>query len=162
MILPLYVLRKYDELFEERGFKCIRTPRSWYVLDYLDFEEPDYSNRRIQLLADYLPYRLYPINVVLYTLEEAISYKKSKIFYTDSGKILKWKKEKFYRLEDHFVRSSWVTDLGETVLDIKDYGIAKIRYYDGEPYAKIATIGKQKVLYCLAKEKGKPPLRIKV
>lgn len=162
MKLPLYAIRKHEGLFHERGFKCIRTAKSWYVLDYNEFNDPDYGSRRLSLLAELLPYKLYPIDKVVITVEQLVTQKKYREFYTDEGKLLKWSKKKYFSIEDHYIRSSWITDSGKFVIDVKDAGIFEVPKYNMEPVAKIVTVGKETLLYGMSEEKGQSPRRVKL
>jgi hypothetical protein len=157
------MLRKNEGIFNEGRFKCIRTARSWYVLDYIEHPETDYSKRRLELLKETpLPYKLYPINIVINTIEQLVSNKTSGIFYTDPGRIFKWKKQKFYKIEDFLVQQSWLADDGNPVVLIKEYGITKAPSYNNEKYARLIEVNRQLLLYGFTEEKGTFPKRVKL
>lgn len=164
MELPLYCLRKYTRLFKESGYFCIETPKDRYVLDYETIVEPDYVDRRLKLLADTTkPYKLYPISLVLETLDEVASLKSSvKHFYTNSGRVVNLKLTSFYQIKPYKVQNRWLSDSGEYILYVKDIGPIKAPKYNGESYVLMVEFNKARLLFGYTDDPSSARKRIKL
>lgn len=113
MKFPLWPIRQYTLIFEERGYKCIQTHKNRYVLDYLEPTCEDYVSRRIQLLGDKSkPYSLYPIYFTIKDTAGLLQYRKHTSFY-DGRRLVKWNKTKFYKVYHHRIRTVWEDDRGK-------------------------------------------------
>lgn len=161
---PYYLLREYERVFIEGEYKCIETAKNRYVLDMADLSKEDlsYAKRRVELLrrVKTLPYRIYPVNVIISNLTQFIGYG-ARNLYADDGTIVRWTKQKFYPIEDHLIQRTWVT-AGKQFAEIKDVGTLLVTPYNGEKYAKIVHFGNQRLFYGYADRILTKPRRIKL
>lgn len=111
--LPVYAVRAYEDLFEEGDFIIIQTHKSRWVLDCPDLEGT-YYQRRTKMLGMEMPYKLYPLKKRITTLAQLVN-SNSKLLIDESGKLLKWKKEKMYRIEVRKIVSHHQTPTGSWV-----------------------------------------------
>jgi hypothetical protein len=164
IILPLYTMREYSRIFKEQDYLCVETAKNRYVLDYADIIESSYSARRLKLLADSTkPYKLYPINLVINSIQELMSVvKKYRNFFTDAGKVYVYKPQKFYSIDAYKIESYWPTTTGRHVIFNREIGPLSAPSFTGEPYMLIVAIGVQRLLYGYWSGEGPRPRRIKL
>lgn len=164
MELPLYCLRQYTRLFKESGYFCIETARNRYVLDYETVIEPDYVTRRLKLLADKTkPYSIYPISIVIETLDQLASLKSTvKHFYTNAGKVVSLKLTTFYQIKAYKAQNRWVSDSGDVVLYVKDVGPIKAPMYNGEDYVLMVEFNRARLLFGYTDDPSSARKRIKL
>lgn len=143
---PLYAIRKYVEISVEGEYKIICTRLTKYVLDFSESSIASYSHRRLELLRRTLPYKIYPIRHILTTHRELVGLS-GKLFYTDSGKLLKYKASVFYALVPALIESSWLDSSGYSNIKVRGYStIFKSNAYNKEKYAIIAYRGRSEFL----------------
>lgn len=108
--LPVYAVRAYEDLFEEGDFLIMQTHMTRWVLDCPSLGGT-YYQRRTKMLGMDLPYKLYPLNKRITTLSQLI-HSKAKLLIDENGKLLKWKKERMYKVEVRKVLSHHQTTTG--------------------------------------------------
>lgn len=114
---PYYALREYSNIWDEGPYKLISTYYNTYVLDYVDKSgAPTLAERRLLLLSEKLPYKLYSLNG-RYTHIAPMLMTTNRLFLDSLGNIKKIRKPKRYRLT-----SCKVIDIVE--LGFKRYGIS--------------------------------------
>ena len=144
MKFPAYPIRHIGGSFNEGRYLCLSTYRSRYVLDYLD-GEGSYLERRIQLLGDdRKPYSLYPITHTINTPQELVQARsKVKKLYFGDGKVLNWKKTKFYSITPRRILARWLLDTGHSGLQLKgvDYPITSTEWFDSKYALTVEFLG---------------------
>lgn len=161
---PLYPIRSYERIFTEGPYKCIETARNRYVLDNPELKESCYTKRRLRLLDDKdKPYQLYPINFKIDSLIQLVGLK-ARIFYTNEGKLTKWKKEKYFKVNTYLVMAFWVSETDKKMVKVHgiSYPIQVDNSYVGQKYVKLVELGKQRLFYGCTNNKVEPPYRIKI
>lgn len=149
---PLYGMRQYHTIWIEGEYKIISTHKNRYVLDLADTRDTTYSFRRLELLRRELPYKIYPITEIIRDARE-LALTKTLQFYTDNGKLLRYKKKRFVPRETRPILDYWLTDEGRTMLQIQGVPTAlQILNYNGERYAEVLRDGKSFILMGVSNE----------
>lgn len=146
---PLYAIRKYACITYEFGYKIIQTHRNKYVLDYEDSDILEYRDRRVALLREELPYKLYPISKLIYSVSDMYE-SKTKIFLDRTGNIVRWIPNKMFPVVSRYIDNIWTNPSGYKVFTV--LGLSTkfvIDEYRGEKYASIMQIGKRNILFGL-------------
>jgi hypothetical protein len=164
-MFPLYGIRRYCSLSVEGVFKVIETAKNRYVLDYKDISaEPCYSARRLDLLREpWLPYNIYPVNLVVNSQDQLIA-SRHKLFYTDKGQIVRYKPTKYGKIETHSITSNWVNvSNGKVVIVCRGVNTKfELIKYDNEKYAYVLHEGGKEFLLGIGNSEEYGKLRMKV
>lgn len=148
---PLYEMRKYESIFEEGGYKVIQTARNRYVLD-CEHLDGVYAERRLSLLAEDLPYSLYPLSKRIETISQILECK-HRTFIDRLGRIFQWKPSKFYKVECLPIVDRWLTSTGKCTIRVKGC-MSKFVVSNGNyKYAQIVKVGKLEYLFELLNDK---------
>jgi len=162
--LPLYPLRGYELIFEVAGFKIVQTLKTRWVLDCPELEG-DYFQRRMQLLAMDLPYKLYPLRDGVHTMGELISLRRrTKKFIDKNGTIQEWSPTKYYKAKSKPIVAKWIPNhvpkLCFALGDVSEIFSINLPNYVAN-YARVIEIGNRRILYDVTEERM-PDTRIKL
>lgn len=145
---PLYELRGYTDIHDEGIYRVVQTPKTRWVLDYVDEYKTDelYENRRIQLKTDrFRPYELYPLYTRMTTPGQVLLSRKSK-FIDKYGKILTYIPSQFCDIEIVKISYSWRVSHSTRAYKILPYNRTFISY-DGEfTHLAYVKLGKRFIL----------------
>ncbi len=163
MEFPLYAIRGYREINIEGRYKIIQTDHFKFVLDDLSLMDtvPLYADRRVELLRRAIPYRMYPLDEIITSLESLVSSKR-RVFIDKYGKLVRWNKKQFVPVKTRKIINTHLLDNGRWLLwaDGLDHPF-EVPVYSGETFLQFVYINKVPTLYKLHKEKVKDT-RIKI
>lgn len=148
-------MRKYRRIFIEGKYKIIETAKTRYVLDFAEHEEPEYSKRRVKLLAEDLPYKMYPLNKRI-TRVAQIFDAKTRLFIDKTGKMINYRPTKFLPVVCRRIVKTWQTPKG--YFAIKVDGVASTFLVDsgGYDYAQLIKTNKGYILFDVLYHSVKP------
>lgn len=160
--LPVYIMRGYDRVFTEGDLSIVETPFDRYVLDNPSLPG-NYAQRRLFLFADSknLPYKLYPLRKQIKYLSQMVASGKSN-FIDSTGKLFKWKKSKFYKIETARVLTCNRIFNGKYQIYVKNVPFPFILPEPANYISYILVSGSPVVYGVYEEEPESPRLRVKI
>lgn len=111
---PVYPIKRYKRKFEEDGIIYIDTTNNRFIFDVPSLEG-DYFERREQIAAMDLPYKIFPL-VGKCTNIAHIKVSKGNTFVDNSGRIFKYRATKRVPLQNVGVHNYSISETGKCVL----------------------------------------------
>ena len=144
---PLFEMRAYESKFEEGNYIVLQTQKTRWVLDYKLKTDEDYATRRLKLKTDPLrPYKIYPLYKMYSTIGQVVNSKKRN-FIDSSGKLIKYKPSKFFKIYIEKIKASWITLTGYKAYKV--LGTSHTFVFPDGDYTHLAYIkmGKRAILF---------------
>lgn len=143
---PIYVVRKYHRIFTEGKYKIIQTAKTRYVFDYVDYTESNYYSRRVMLLAENLPYKLYPINKRITRIGQVLD-SKARLFVDVTGKLINYTPTRFVPVVCKRIIKTWTTPKGYFAIKLEGVTTTFIVDSGGYSYAQVIKTNKGYILF---------------
>ena len=160
--LPVYVMRGYDKISTEGDFTIVTTVYNRYVLDNKSLPG-NFAQRRLFLYGEgpKLPYKLYPLKSQIKYLSQMVASGKSD-FIDSTGKLFKWKKSKFYKVETAKVLTCNRIYNGKYQVYVKNVPYPFILSEPAEYISYILVTGSPVIYAVYDEEPESPRLRVKI
>ncbi len=151
------MVRSYERIYEENGFKILQTQRCRYILD-VPALEGNYASRRIQMLGMKLPYKMYRLKERFTTLAQIVVSKR-RLFLDIEGNLVRYKPTVFYKVIYDEVRTKWQNDKGRWCFIGKANNSIYSCLTDGFTHYGYIQVGRRRVLYDLCTERKKDTIK---
>lgn len=160
---PLYALRSYYSIEIEGDYKVISTFKNRYILDDANpMYGTTYEQRRLRLLSENTPYKLYPLNIRMETLSHILTLRPRKMIDAVGSVVSLPKDAKFHKVISEFIESKYQTPSGNIVFNVR--GCPQpftVRNFLGARYARYIKIGRLYILFDISEDKL-PDTRVKL
>lgn len=143
---PLYVMREYVCINTEAQYKIITTYKTKYVLDYATASEKSYSLRRVALLGEKLPYKLYPLSKRITSLTEMFTCN-NRVFIDNKGVIRRYTPSDYQNLVCRAIEYREVLKDGNMLIKVIGIPHTINTPYSTNPYARVVKYKGVYVLY---------------
>lgn len=139
-LLPLFPMRKYENLEREGTKVYIYTHFDKYILDDTSLSG-NYIERRLSLQFSKDP-KLYPIKKICNTLQELVN-SGSKVFIDTEGRLVRWSKQKYYTVySQEVLKANMIAKTSvEMFFKIPEGGLQRVvasKYYK---YVRVVKLG---------------------
>ena len=158
---PLYALREYISIWTEGEYSILCSARNRFVIDYATPDpETTYGQRRVALLAESLPYSLYPLKVRITSMSGIIN-NKYRQFIDSTGVIVTWKISKFYKIKCYPITHREITKMGSMLFKVQGFTKMFKAERNDYPYVRIVCFKGVNLIYDFIDEKV-PDIRRKL
>ena len=159
---PIYPVRYYEGIEERGNYKYIRGRKREWVLDYVEHPNPDYFERRMELVREGV--KPYPLYKGFYTISQLLENRKYKTYINQQGKLVKWNPTKYYAVKSYAVTQKWIPKETPRLMftlepSCEVYEIPAPNIVVN--YARVVEIGNRRILFDVTEDRM-PDTRIKL